>query len=317
MRLALLMALVSRTAGLAVPAATRRQLLVEGAAAAAVAANVPAALAAPQATSAVLRDGSTFPLVSFGFQVYGDEEAKQYATMALDTGYRNFFASVLAGNERGFTKALKASKIDRSQVYVCGSVVSNRARGYAGAYEATMRGGLASLDKLGPMDMLMLDYPAGDAESIRGQWRAFEDLQKQGAAKTLAVSNFSPTQLDAVMVTTADWKPFSLPAVNQLPLGVGYDAANNRNLLAENAKRGILVQAWSPLRVLSKQAKAACASVGSKHGKTAQQIALKWVVQRGAAFTTQTKSEQHCRETIDIFDFELSPEELATLDTVA
>lgn len=262
-----------------------------------------------------LSDGTMFPGVSFGLQVYDDERAYKYTTLALECGYRNFFASVLAGNQKGFGRAVRASGIPRSDLYICGSVLSNRARGFDAAYAASKRGcdeNVAALD-VGPLDMIMLDYPGPDADSIAGQWRALEKMRDEGAVKQLAVSNFSPAQLDAVL-GLENLK--AKPVVNQLPLGVGFKAAQNTYLLAENRKRNVVVQAWSPLRVLSPDAKKACAAVGAKYDKSAQQVALRWILQRGATYTCQTTSKAHFIEDLAVDDFALSDGDMKILDAI-
>ena len=301
----------------ALPAATalapvERRTLFKGAAAASTISAAPAlAKGSVGGPSVKLCDGTQFPVVSFGLQVYDDEAAYKYTTLALECGYRNFFASVLAGNQKGFGKAVRNSGIPRDELYICGSVLSNRARGEEAAFQSTRRGCDANFRDLniGKLDMIMLDYPGPDAESIQGQWRGLENMRKDGGVTSLAVSNFSPQQLDVVLKS-----PGGKPTVNQLPLGVGYKTKQNADLLKENKKRGVLVQAWSPLRVLSSGALSACAAVGKQYGKTPQQIALKWILAKGATYTCQTTSRQHFQEDIDVFDFELSAKDLAFLD---
>ena len=295
-----------------------------------------------------LSDGTNFPMVSFGLQVYDDEAAYKYTTLALECGYRNFFASVLAGNQKGFGRAVRASGIPRDELYVCGSVLSNRARGEEAAFQATRRGCEANFRDLdvGKLDMIMLDYPGPDDESIQGQWRGMEKMRTEGGVASLAVSNYSPAQLDVVLRAGG-----GKPCVNQLPVGVGYKPKLNAELLSENRKRGVLVQAWSPLRVISPRALEACAAVGRPYGKTAQQVALKrvlvspfvtpssdptrasdespvredcargrlprrWILAKGATYTCQTTSKKHFQEDIDVFDFELSAKDLAALEGV-
>ncbi|CAJ1447017.1 unnamed protein product, partial [Effrenium voratum] len=112
----------------------------------------------------VLNNGLKFPKASFGLQIYGDDVAQELTQLSLSLGYRNFFASVLAGNQRGFAKGLQASGVPREEVFVCGSVVSNRARGFKSAYRATKKGceeNLAAFKAGGLtyVDMIMLDYP--------------------------------------------------------------------------------------------------------------------------------------------------------------
>ena len=94
--------------------------------------------------------------------------------------------------------------------------------------------GVGGITKL---DMTMLDYPGPDDDSIRGQWRAFEEMKDAGLVSSLAVSKFSPQQLDVVL---SDPKTRHRPTVNQLPLTVGYHDAG---LVPANAKRGLHVQA--------------------------------------------------------------------------
>lgn len=165
------------------------------------------------------------------------------------------------------------------------------------------------------LDMIMLDYPGPDDDSLRGQWEALEEMQAAKLTRSLAVSNYSPRQLDTVLSMKG-----TVPTVNQLPYGVGfagyYDArgASAARIVEENRKRGVLVQAWSPLRkALSGSARAACEQIGAKYGKSAAQVGLRYIADTGACFTTQTKSRSHFEEDLDIFDFQLSPAEVAQL----
>jgi len=94
------------------------------------------------------------------------------------------------------------------------------------------------------------------------------------------------------------------------------------NTLRANAERGVLVQAWAPLGGslggrFDAAIKAKCKEVGTKYGKTYAQVALRWIVQSGAAFTTQSTKRDHFAEDLDIFDFHLSPEDMALLGALA
>lgn len=268
---------------------------------------------------ATLSDGLSFPLVSFGLQIYDDNTAERLTLTALECGYRNFFASVLAGNQKGFSKAIKKSGIRRDELFICGSVVSNRAVGFDEAKKETTKGWKRNMEAFSVggieyVDQIMLDYPGPDCSSIQGQWKAFEEMYEQGLTKSLAVSNFSPTQLDCVLQQAT-----VKPVVNQLPYSVAYHPGNS---VTENSKRGILVQAWAPLggsmggRFASSM-KGACASIGKKYNKSFAQVALRWIVQTGASFTTQSKNPEHFKEDLNIFDFELTAGEMQTLNSLA
>ena len=264
-------------------------------------------------------EGSThdFPLASFGLQVYDDNTAYRLTLTALECGYRNFFASVLAGNQKGFAKAIKASGIPRDELYICGTVLSNRARGEEAAFLKTKQGCQENMNAFAygdivKLDQIMLDYPAGDADSIRGQWRAFEEMKKEGLVETLAVSNFNARQLDAILSMPSVTKP----VVNQLPFSVAYHPPG---ILDYNKERGVLVQSWSPLsRVLTNPTyRPVLASIGNEHGKTPAQVGLRWIIQSGASFCTQSKSKDHFAEDLNVFDFELSTEEMNKLSQLA
>lgn len=282
---------------------------------------IPSAAQASSSPSLVELEGIPFPLVSFGLQIYDDETAYKLTLTSLEVGYRNFFASVLARNQRGFAKAVRDSGIARSDLFICGSVVSNRASGFVDAKRATTRGWQENMNAFSAgnieyLDQIMLDYPGPDAASIRGQWRAFEEMKQEKLTRTLSVSNFSPAQLDYIL---KDPDATAKPVVNQLPFSVAYHPGNS---VQENKKRGVLVQAWAPLGGslggrFNAKIKATCAEIGAKYNKSAYQVALRWIIQTGAAVCTQTKKKEHFIEDLDIFDFELSKEDMATLDSLA
>lgn len=351
----------------------RRDLLAAAAAIPAsgfmdVDAAIAAATAAPvkpfkQQTGLKLNTGVNFPTASFGLQVYDDDLGEKLTLIALEAGYRNFFASVLARNQKGFAKAIKKSGIPREDLYICGSVLSNQAQGFDAAKKLSARGCKENLEAfaVGGIDyvdvttqrhhtpdlqplfcrpsltpclvptpprgtqMIMLDYPGPDSDSVRGQWAALEEMAKQGTTKALAVSNFSPAQLDVVINSAGK----TVPTCNQLPYGVGFAGyyqgrmgASAAQIVAENTKRGVVVQAWSPLqRALRGSSGATCAEIGQKYGKTAAQVALRWIADTGATYTTAGtkslgKAQQRFPENIDIFDFSLTKEEVALLSTL-
>uniref|UniRef100_A0A7S4E8E8 Uncharacterized protein n=1 Tax=Pelagomonas calceolata TaxID=35677 RepID=A0A7S4E8E8_9STRA len=160
MRLVSTLALL-RAAPASALAPIERRTLLKGAAAASTISAAPAlAKGSAGGPSVKLCDGTQFPVASFGLQVYDDEAAYKYTTLALECGYRNFFASVLAGNQKGFGKAVRNSGIPRDELYICGSVLSNRARGEEAAFQSTKRGCDANFRDLniGKLDMIMLDY---------------------------------------------------------------------------------------------------------------------------------------------------------------
>ena len=142
---------------------TRRDALGLGLAAAAAPYAMPIAAAASSKypSSTTLADGLSFPLASFGLQFYDDATAERLTRLALEAGFRNFFAQSAAGNQRGFARAVKASGVPREELFICGSVVSNRALDVDAAYKLAASGCAANLDALSAggitaLDMVML-----------------------------------------------------------------------------------------------------------------------------------------------------------------
>jgi diketogulonate reductase-like aldo/keto reductase len=266
-----------------------------------------------------LSDDTAFPLASFGLQIYDDHTAYKLTMTALEVGYRNFFASVLAGNQKGFAKAVRDSGIPRSELLICGSVVSNRASSFEDAKTLTTGGCIKNMAAFGAggidyLDQIMLDYPGPDCPSIQGQWAAFEEMHQNRLVRTLSVSNFSPSQVDCVLKDCR-----VRPVVNQLPYSVAYHPGS---AVTDNQKRGLLVQAWAPLGGslggrFDRDIKVKCGDIGKKYNKSFAQVALRWIVQSGAAFTTQSKNREHFVENLNIFDFELSEKEMMVLNSLA
>lgn len=281
-----------------------------------------------------------FPLVSFGLQVYEkDELAYNLTQTALEVGYRNFVVDT--EHQQAFAQAVTDSGVPRQEIFITGSVPSFNAKednikfspvvchhDNNDAHRWTRRAcreNIAAFAAGGVnmVDQLLLDVPPGrSCDWIRGQWWALEELVLQTKqVRTLAVSNFSPRQLDCLLEDNPQLKV--KPVVNQLPFSVAYHPhrTSGIDVVEENRKRGLLVQAWSPLggsaHKFNATIKAACASVGNQYGKSFAQVALRWIVQKGAAFTTRSTAREHFIEDLDIFDFTLSRRNMTLLDSLA
>ena len=184
-------------------------------------ASVPAKLSFTTQPGVKLNNGLNFPSASFGLQVYDDDTAYKLTRTAIDVGYRNFFASVLARNQKGFARAVRDSGLPREDLFICGSVLSNRVQGYDAAFKLSKRGCEENLEAFAVggidyVDMIMLDYPGPDDDSVRGQWAALEEMAAAKQTRSLAVSNFDSKQLDAVL---GMGKGTTVPTLNQLPYG--------------------------------------------------------------------------------------------------
>lgn len=207
------------------------------------------------------------------------------------------------------------SGIGRNDVFICGSVDTKNSRGFQRAYEDTKQGCDENLRALAVggieyLDMIMLDYPAVDCESIRGQWQAFSEMLYIGKTRSLAVSNFGLSQLDCILKDPT----LPVPSVNQLRYSAGtYDASTSEAIIEENRRRSVVVQAWSPLRGVPGKKRAFASAIGQKYAKSSAQVLLRWIVQSGATYTTQSMREDHLAENVNTFDFELTSDEMQQL----
>lgn len=290
----------------------------------------------------ILADGITsFPLVSFGLQIYdSDQVAYNLSRTALQVGYRHFFVDT--GHQQAVAQACVDSHVARQDLFIVGSVHSPNAEqefiidkatgmyewttrdrnNVDSAYEFTRQSGRKNIEAFAAgsvnfLDQLLLDYPPGsDCDCIRGQWRALEEMVQAKQVKTLAVSNFSPKQLDCLMEDPELKVP---PMVNQLRYNLAYHPIG---ILQKNFQRKVLVQAWSPLggsmgSKFNETIRSKCADMGKQYGKSWAQVALRWIVQNGAAFATHSTKKKHLEENLDIFDFELTSKDMGLLDALA
>ena len=132
-------------------------------------------------------------------------------------------------------------------------------------------------------------------------------MKRDGLVESLAVSNFSPEQLDSIYIYKG---ASSQPVVNQLP----YSIANHpKNMIEYNVQRGVLVQSWAPLSKTLLKYKGPLEMVGKRYGKSAAQVALRWIVQNGATYCMQSTSLEHFKEAMNIFDFSLTDREIFQL----
>ena len=260
--------------------------------------------------SVTLNNGVSMPVLAFAANVWDADTCASATTSALKAGFTFVWSSQLVGDACQRAQARVLNQVQRSSVFVAGTADTQSCRGEADCYTQTKAAASHQLDIFGsPLDMLMLDYPPGDGtcDSIRGQWRAFEEAYRGGQAKSIAVSNFSPTQVKCI-TANATATP---PAANQLPLSVGKSTQPIRD---DADLRGVIAQAYSPLGTGSLASDPLLKRIGAAHGKSAAQVALKWLLTHNATIATQSTSASHLSEDVQLFDFSLTADEMRQLD---
>lgn len=273
------------------------------------------AAVSPTAPGLLLTDGNTFPFATFGVQIYDDATARELTLRALQAGFRSFFTSPEAGNQRGFATAIRESGIDRSELYIAGTVLSDDAEGYRKARAVTRQRCEESLAELAAggvdrLDMLMLERPGLSCSSIQGQWAALEEARAASVARSLGTCNFELDQLDCL--ARAQYQP----QLNQILYTL--IRMPHASLRAEHERRNIKLMAFSPLGgpvgLLPRSTLDACAAIGQPRRKSKYQVALRWLVQQNVAYSVHSRDKGHLKDDLDVFSFALSEEEMARLE---
>ena len=256
-----------------------------------------------------LSNGVEMPVLGFGVYQIPADDTERAVSEALATGYRLLDTAAAYGNEEAVGRAIESSGIPRADLFVTTKLWVQDAP----AQENTRRAAEASLAKLGLdyLDLYLMHQPYGD---VYGQWRAMEDLNRQGLTKAIGVSNFYPDRL----VDLVDNSEIT-PAVNQVETHPFFQRADYQPLMAE---RGVQIESWGPLAEGSNNifSNPTLSGIGAAHGKSVAQVALRWLIQRGVVVIPKSVRPERMAENLDVFDFELTDEEMsriATLDTGA
>jgi len=244
-----------------------------------------------------LNDGNKIPQMGYGvFLITKDEDAEKYVIEALKAGYRHIDIAHCYQNDRGVGQGIKKSGIPRKDIFLTSKLWINEF-GEEISYKAIDKM-LKRLDT-DYIDLLLLHHPFND---YVGAYKAMERAQKEGKVKSIGVSNFYGEQLDDILT-----KCTVKPAVNQVECHPYFD---QRDLVKKLEPFGTRIEAWFPLGHGDKTLLEAklFTKLGKKYKKTNSQIILRWHIQKG--FIIFPKTINHIKENYDIFDFELTKEEM-------
>ncbi|ETK37320.1 oxidoreductase [Microbispora sp. ATCC PTA-5024] len=253
-----------------------------------------------------LNDGVVMPRLGLGVWQVSDREAERAVLTAIEHGYRGVDTAKLYHNERGVGRAVRASGLPRDELFVTTKLWNDEHDS-----DKALRAFDASMDRLGldVLDLYLIHWPAPRQGKYVQAWRALEKLYFEGRVRAIGVSNFTVEALRRLLDETD-----VVPAVNQIEL---HPWLPQRELRAFHAEHGIATEAWSPLgqgRGLLDLP--VLAEIGARHGKTAAQVVLRWHLQLGNVVIPKSVTPSRIAENIDVFDFELSPEEMAAVDAL-
>jgi len=260
-----------------------------------------------------LNNGVELPAVGFGVFQTPPEETRAAVGAALSAGYRHIDTAASYGNERQVGEAVAESGVDRAEVFLETKIwISDY------GYDETLHGFDKSAGKLGVdrIDLLILHQPLpSDFSRTLEAYRALETLLADGKVRAIGVSNFMVEHLTALLE-----KATVVPAVNQIEV---HPYFAQRDVQALGAKHGILTQAWSPIGGITFYRDSGHSStlqdpvigeLAKAHGKTPAQVMLRWHLQQGRSVIPKSTHAQRIAENVDIFDFELTEEQLAAID---
>ncbi len=250
-----------------------------------------------------LNTGASLPQLGFGVWQVENDEATAAVSTALKAGYRSVDTAAAYENEEGTGKAVAESGIPREELFIT-TKVWNTDQGY----DAALRAFDSSLSKLGLdyVDLYLIHWPAPARDAYVDTYKALEKIHAEGRAKAIGVSNFHPAQLERLFAETS-----VVPALNQIEL---HPHLQQGALRAFHAEHAIATEAWSPLgsgKGLLDDPK--IGAIAAKHGKSPAQVVLRWHLQLGNVVIPKSVTPSRIRENIDVFDFELDADDLATL----
>jgi 2,5-diketo-D-gluconate reductase A len=257
----------------------------------------------------ILNNGVEMPILGFGvFQVPDLAECEKAVTDAIETGYRLIDTASSYGNEEAVGNAIKKSGVPREELFITTKLWIQDA-----GYENTLKAFEKSLNKLQLeyLDLYLIHQPYGD---IFGSWRAMQELYFQGKVRAIGVSNFHPDRIADLIANSR-----FTPAINQIETHPFHQQVDTQKFLEEN---NIQIESWGPFAEGKNDIfkNETLTSIAVKNNKSVAQIILRWLTQRGVVAIPKSVRKERMAENFDIFDFELSADEMqkiSTLDTNA
>lgn len=253
-----------------------------------------------------LNDGHQLPNLGLGtYQLKGGAGFQQILA-AIKSGYRLIDSATNYDNEGIVGKAIRHSGVPRSEFFIT-SKLPGKYHDYESARDAIQE----SLARMGIdyFDLFIIHWPLPKRGLYVEAWQALVDAQKQGLIRSIGVSNFEPEHLDRIIEETG-----VKPAVNQIEIHPYWVQEDN---VLENLRRGIKVEAWSPLgRGSAALKEPVIQKIAEKYGKSTSQIITRWHIDRGIIPVLRSSNPAHQREDLDVFDFELENNEIAAINNL-
>lgn len=252
-----------------------------------------------------LHDGARIPQVGLGVWQTPNNEAAPAVKAALEAGYRHVDTAAVYENEEGVGEGMRQSGLARADIFLT-TKLWNTEQGY----EQTLKAFDASLKRLGTdyVDLYLIHWPSAHRGLFVDTWKAFVKLQEEGRAKSIGVSNFYPEHIEKIVAETG-----VVPVINQIELHPDFQ---QREARAFHEKHKIATQSWSPLGQGKLLGHPVIAEFAQKLGRTPAQVIIRWHIDNGLVVIPKSVTPSRIVENFKVFDFKLSAEDLAKLNTL-
>ncbi|CAN5331254.1 aldo/keto reductase [soil metagenome] len=253
----------------------------------------------------VLNNGVKMPILGFGvFQVPDLAECERSVLDAIATGYRLIDTAASYGNEAAVGQAIKKSDVSRDDLFITTKLWIQ-----SDGYEGTKKAFETSLQKLqlDYLDLYLMHQPFGD---VYGEWRAMQDLYKEGRVRAIGVSNFQPDRLIDLIVHNE-----IVPAVNQIETHPFHQQIATQQFLIDN---NVQIESWGPFAEGKNDLfqNDLLRSIGARYNKSIAQVVLRWLTQRGVVAIPKSVRKERMEENVNSLDFDLSQSEMDTIKTL-
>lgn len=263
---------------------------------------------AEEAASVAVKEahGASIPRMGFGTWELEGDTAREMTEVALEAGYRHLDTAQMYQNEEHVGLGLEASGLDRDEVWITTKVWPDNFA--PNTFRPSVEKSLEKL-QLESVDLLLLHWPRFKGTTLADTMEQLARVQADGLTRHIGVSNFTTELLDRA------WNAIDGPLVtNQVEYHPFLDQSKVLEALEE---RDMILSAYSPLAHGEVPGNETLREIGGNHGKSAVQVALRWLVQQGTVPLPRTSDPEHCRSNLEIFDFELSAEEMGKVGDLA
>lgn len=254
----------------------------------------------------LLNNGNSIPQIGLGTSPLNDEQVAPLVVAAIEAGYRHIDTAYKYNNERGVGQGIRDSGIDRESLFVTTKL--------DGPFQGNDRaiGGLdESLRRLGLdyVDLLLIHWPLPQRNEYISTWKTFEKLVAAGKARSIGLSNFKPAHIDRLLTEAT-----IQPTINQIQLNPRITRPEQRNY---DLEQEIVTEAWSPLGAGNDLLEdPTLVAIAARYDKTPAQVVLRWHIDLGNVAIPRSAHPGRIAQNIDIFDFALSSEEIASISSL-